>query len=58
MSNAKTAGRVDQPATARGNYKGPEIVKIGKARDLIKGPMLQEYWDCIGNGKTLTRPNC
>ena len=39
-------------------YTRPEVFSIGLANDLIQGPMIEPYWDCVGQGKTLTRPNC
>ena len=39
-------------------YTAPQVFPVGLAKDLIQGPMINEYWDCVGSGKTLTRPNC
>ncbi len=58
MSNAKAPIRAEQTKADSRKYRAPELVEVGASRDLIRGPMLHEYWDCIGNGKTLTRPNC
>ena len=39
-------------------YTPPEVFQFGLANNLIQGPSIHEYWDCVGNGKTYTRPDC
>jgi hypothetical protein len=40
------------------DYRAPEVHQIGSAKQLIQGNMIREYYDCLGSGMTLTRPNC
>ena len=60
LRDAQTKTVETNPEERKGEagYSGPEIFPVGLAKDLIQGPMIETYWDCLGQGKTLTRPNC
>ena len=57
-AQAKTVHTDSEDRKAEFVYTPPEVFQIGLARKLIQGPSIHEYWDCVGSGKTYTRPNC
>ena len=58
VAKTKTVDTNSEDRKAGFVYTRPEVFSVGLAKDLIQGPMINEYWDCVGSGKTLTRPNC
>lgn len=58
MSNEIATKRDGEPVEARteGAYKAPELFEVGSSKKLIRGPMIDPYYDCI-SGRTLTRPS-
>jgi hypothetical protein len=54
----KEVSEMEKDSSSKKAYRAPEMFLAGSSKQIIQGPMLNEYWDCIGNGKTLTRPNC
>ena len=57
-TQAKAVSTNFEDRKAESAYTAPEVFSVGLAKDLIQGPMNNGYYDCLGNGMTLTRPNC
>ncbi len=55
---ARPLNAVSTETEAKTAYAAPEVFPVASAKVLIQGRMIHEYWDCIGNGKTLSRPDC
>ena len=54
----KAVGANFEDRKAESGYAAPEVFLAGLAKNLIQGQAMEPYWDCVGSGKTVIRPNC
>ncbi len=58
MSKNMITNRATEKEVRRAEYTRPEVYEVASVKQLIQGPMIQYYYDCIGSGMTTSRPNC